>query len=408
MKKYFFSILVRIFLALSGFLVFLISARLFGAEGRGIISYGTSLFAFIGLLLSFNFGRTFLEKTKQDFELKRDLLPTYISLNLISSLASVCLGLTYWFFSKSAQSILTTEQAILISFISFFYVWSINGNYFYAAFLKTYYQEFIIATTRFMLIVFLILFLLYGKNLEHFIFFYVLILSFGVFAEIITLYIVTRSHFFSRNTTPFQIFDKNILINHLDYLAFNTFPLILIIISGFFLEKTEIGKVNFAIQICNLIYLFSTTANIRVNSYISDVGFKKRIPQLQKLFIGTLVISVASALVIFFALKSDFLLHKIASFSGVENFFLISILSIPGYILYQFLSPIWLELQKVSMSCKANTALIFLFTGLSFVVIPKFKSFGVMSLFAGFYILVFVVQFAIAYKAKITTELKVT
>ena len=189
MKKYFFSILVRIFLALSGFLVFLISARLFGPDGRGLISYGTSLFAFISLIFSFNFGRSFIDKTKQNIELKNQLLPQYLNLNLVSTLATIFVGITYWYFSEAAQKIIAPEQIILFSLISFFYVWSINGNYFYAAFLKTYYQEFIIATTRFLLIVFLILFLLFGHNLNHFIMYYVLILTLGVGVEILTLYL---------------------------------------------------------------------------------------------------------------------------------------------------------------------------------------------------------------------------
>ena len=66
MHKYLFSLFVRLFVALSGFAVFIVTSRLFGAEGRGIIGLGTSLVSVFALLFSLNLGRVFLSEVKRN------------------------------------------------------------------------------------------------------------------------------------------------------------------------------------------------------------------------------------------------------------------------------------------------------------------------------------------------------
>ena len=60
MKLFLFTLFVRFFVAFSGLVVFVISSKLYGAEGRGLIGFGTSIVSLFGLLLSFNLGRSFL------------------------------------------------------------------------------------------------------------------------------------------------------------------------------------------------------------------------------------------------------------------------------------------------------------------------------------------------------------
>ncbi len=83
MNRYFFTLFVRFFVAFSGFVVFVVSSKLFGAEGRGIIGFGTSLDSIVGLLLSFNLGRSFLFETKKKGALKQKLLPNFLAINYL-------------------------------------------------------------------------------------------------------------------------------------------------------------------------------------------------------------------------------------------------------------------------------------------------------------------------------------
>lgn len=91
MKNYFFTLFVRFFVAFSGLIVFIISSKLFGAEGRGVIGFGTSIVSLFGLLLSFNLGRSFLSQAKSNENLKKKLLPNYLAIHYLLMIAGIFL-----------------------------------------------------------------------------------------------------------------------------------------------------------------------------------------------------------------------------------------------------------------------------------------------------------------------------
>lgn len=394
MKKYFFSIAVRAFLALSGFITFLVTAKLFGAEGRGVISYGTSVFAFIGLFFSLNLGRAFVDKTKLSEELKKNLLPTYFHANLILTVISVILGLVFCYLSDGAQKIIKPSHVIPLALTSFFYVWSINGSYFYASFLRNIYQEFTIATTRFILVIFLLIYYIFGHNFEYFLYGYCLLLFFSTILEMVVLLYVTNTNVLTKFSHLRELLTTNIFAIHLDYLFFNTFPLLLIIISGYVIEKSEIGRINFVFQLCNLIYLLSTTANIKINSYISHVEYEERVVQIKKLFIATISLSIFAGVIVYGFLSSNYVNERISGFAHSQGLFLITLFSLPGYVLYQFLSPYWLEKRLSYVSCITNAIAFLLFAFAYYQYLPDYKSLAVAYAYSGFYVAVFFFQLA--------------
>lgn len=398
MKKYFFSIVVRGLLAFSGLMVFLVSAKLFGSEGRGIISYGGSIFATLGLFFSFNFGRTFLVETYKKEQLKQNYLLSYLVLNLYAFILTCIIGLLFGVMSASAQKILDWKVLLSISITSIYYVWNINGNSIFAAFLKTPLQETVILVTRFLMLAFLIVFLfLEIKDLDLFILCYSLILSGGVLCEIGFLIYVVRPRFelFSRKELTGTFFKS--FTPHLDFLAFNSYPLMLVVISGWYLEKTEIGRVNFALQVINLIFLLSTTANIRVSAYMSDVGIAQRQSQFDKLLRGTLLLSLAAVFVVYFLLKFMTRTSYFGSFDGAAELFLIVSVSVPGYMMYQFFNPIWLEKKVVKQSGYLNLFFLLVTLLISPFFLTKWREIGMACLFSIFHVFLLISQ-VILYK----------
>lgn len=385
--------LVRGLLAFSGLMVFLVSAKLFGSEGRGIISYGGSIFATLGLFFSFNFGRTFLVETYKQEHLKQNYLISYLVLNLYAFILTCLVGLLFGVMSESAQKILDWKILLSISITSIYYVWNINGNSIFAAFLKTPLQETVILVTRFLMLSFLIVFLfLEIKDLSRFIFFYAVILSGGVLFEIgFLLYVVKPS---------FELFSRKHLVKtfygsitpHLDYLAFNSYPLMLVVLSGWYLEKAEIGRVNFALQVINLIFLLSTTANIRVSAYMSDVGIAQRQKQFDKLLRGTLLLSLVAVIAVFFILKFLTKTSYFGSFEGTSELFLIISASVPGYMMYQFYNPIWLEKKVVKHSAYLNLFFLFLTLLISPYFLNQWREIGMACLFSIFHVFLLISQ----------------
>jgi O-antigen/teichoic acid export membrane protein len=397
-KKYFFSILVRGLLAFSGLMVFLVSAKLFGSEGRGVISYGSSIFASLGLFFSFNFGRTFLAETHKRETLKQDYLLSYLVLNLYAFILTCIIGLLFWGFSESAQNILDFKILVALAITSVYYVWNINGNSIFAAFLKTPLQETVILVTRFVMLSFLIIFLFFDiKDLSHFVLFYASILSCGVLFEVGFLIYVVRPRFelFSRRELA-QTFYKSFL-PHLDFLAFNSYPLILVVISGWYLGKSEIGRVNFALQVINLIFLLSTTAHIRVSAYVSDVGIEARLSQFKRLLRATFLLSVGAVIVVYFLLKFLTKTTYFGSFEGASQLFLIVSLSVPGYMLYQFFNPIWLEKRLVKRSAFLNTFFLIVTLAISPFFLKQWGETGMACLFSIFHLFLLISQ-VILYK----------
>jgi hypothetical protein len=385
LKSYIFSLFSRFFLALSGFVVFVVTAALFGANGRGTIGYGTSFFAIIGLILSLNLGRAFLGKTKQDLKSKERLLSSFLILNIFLSLISAIAGIVFWNFSPVAQQMLTGQQVWIMSFTSFFYVWSVNGNAFYASFILTHLQEKFILTTRMLLMAFLgLLYILKSTSIDQFLIGYSILLFLGTLGEIGFL-------FFSINrTTKFDFKLIWSIVNeakfhHLDYLAFNLFPLLMTVFLASYEEKGTVGKFNFTLQLVNLVFLFSMTANIRISSYVSDVGFKARLSQCKKLLWGTLLLSFLAAIGLYFVLIFSTRFQHLSQFEGVQSLFLIITLSIPGYLLYQFFNPIWIDLRKQQEAAFLHASNLLIFALISHWVLKVYGIQGAVWLIVFFH-----------------------
>lgn len=382
MKRYLFSIFARVFLAGSGFLVFIVSARLFGAEGRGVISYGVSLFAFSSIVFSFSLGKTFIAATSQKNDLKTAYIYSFLVLNFLASVCASLFGILFWCFSESAQSILTFHELLAFSIMPFFFVWSFNGSSFFAAFLKTTRQEVIIFFSRLLLVLMLAVYLYFKLfDVRLFVLAYSLILVFGVICEQIYLVLSIRgTEKFISKAFLGQSFRKTFW-PHLDFLSFNAYPLILIVMSGVFLSKAALGRANFSIQLINFVFLLSTTANIRLSSYISDVGIRQRSQQFVRLFKITFAASVALVLMIYLVLPFLTKFPYFTSFDGIEKLFLYISFSVPGYMLYQFLNPIWLEASNIKLSAKACFANLIV----SMLLLPFFvMSFGELGIVLSF------------------------
>lgn len=400
MKTYLFSIFVRFFLAFSGFLVFLLTAYLYGAEGRGVIGYGTSLFAVFGHLFSLNLGRGFLAETMQEEGKKPLLIGSFLTLNFLFGILASLFGLVFWFFSPAGRGMLTLEQALFFSMTSVFHIWTANGNFFFSSFLKTSLQEVVIFLVRIALIIFLgFLALFKNHNLDLFIGCYSVIIFLGVFAENVFLLKISKGKFLVK--PDFKVFLQIIrksFAHHIDYLAFNIFPLVLTVICATYISKADVGRVNFAIQIVNMIFLLAITANIRLTSYVSHAGFRARIAQYKKLFSFTLLLSATASVVIYFGLKISLMRFHFQQFDGVNELFIISALAVPGYILYQFLTPIWIELKKEKTMAAWHGANFIICLSLAPLFLSKYQAIGVMAIFAIFHMGIFIIQSGMFFK----------
>ena len=184
MKNFLFTLCVRFFVAFSGLVVFVISSKLYGAEGRGVIGFGSSIVSLFGLLLSFNLGRSFLFEAKSNENLKQKLLPKYLAIHYLLIIAGIFISGMFWYLNANARVIIDSKAMMAFLILVPFYVWSVNGNSIYATLNKTTKQDFIIFLQRVVLVsAMLLIFKLNTQDIRVFLFIYALVLCFGTITE---------------------------------------------------------------------------------------------------------------------------------------------------------------------------------------------------------------------------------
>jgi O-antigen/teichoic acid export membrane protein len=390
MSRYLFTLFVRFTICVSGFVVFLVTSNLFGAEGRGVIGYGTSMVSVIGLFLSFNLGRSFLSKTKNNKSLKYKILPSFLAINYLLIIFGIIIYLLFWLLNDQARVIIDFPLTIAFAILLPYYLWSVNGSSIFATLDKTSRQDAFILIQRVVLVLFMMIaYVINLENLTLFLFTYAIIMGCGALSEM--AFLGSPRGGLSK---IFKVYDyisnsKNV---HFDYLAFNTFPLILILLAGSFLTLSELGSLNFVIQLINFVFIISTVASIRMKSYVAEKGVAQYSRSIKRLLALTFILSFCSILFIYFFLSSDFFYKNFSSFVDVLPYFFIATLAIPGYILYQFMYPALIEYNLIDISMKFNLVIFFVLIAFTYIALKLYGLLGGILLFSIFYLLILLVQ----------------
>ena len=391
MKLFLFTLFVRFFVAFSGLVVFVISSKLYGAEGRGLIGFGTSIVSLFGLLLSFNLGRSFLLETKSNENLKQRLLPNYLAIHYLLIIAGIFISGMFWYLNANARVIIDSKEMTAFLILVPFYVWSVNGNSIYATLNKTTKQDLVIFFQRVVLVaVTLLIFKLNIQDIRVFLFVYALVLCFGTITEMGLLGSPIKG--ISQNLNIGRYISDSKYV-HVDYLAFNIYPLILMIFSGSLLKLTDLGQLNFLIQLINFIFILSIVASIRIKSYVAAKGARQYLESIKKLLLFTLIASLISIIFIFVFLNTSFFNKHFSSFGNVSIYFLIISLAVPGYITYQCIYPILIEYNHIQLSMKINLLILIILVSITHPILKLYGLVGGVSLFALFYLLVLLAQF---------------
>lgn len=391
MNKYIFTLFVRFFIPFSGFIVFLVSSKLFGAEGRGIIGYGTSLISIFGLLFSMNLGRMFLSKTKGNVSQQQEILSNILVLNYLLVIAGIFISFLFWYFNSYARTIIDSQILLAFLILTPYYVWSINANGIYATLNKTINQDILIFLQRVSLVcVCLWIYFCNIQDIKKFIYLYSVTLGIGTLIEM-SLLVNLRRVFFKMSNIKQYISDS--MYGHIDYLAFNIYPLILILVAGVFLKLSDLGRLNFLIQTVNFIFILSIVASIRMKTYVSDRGMIYHLRSIKKLFVYTSIISLFLIICISFVLNTSFFNQNFSTFGDLLILFCIISFAVPGYIAYQFFYPVLIEYEQIHFSMKINLFILLILTAFTYPVLKLHNLIGAVLLFTAFYLLIFLAQF---------------
>jgi hypothetical protein len=400
LKDYFFTIFTRFFIVFSGLIVFIVSAKLYGSEGRGVIGIGTSLASIFGLAISSNLGRSFLLLSGRSEAQKRKLLPNFLAINYLLTFIAILLAVLFWYFSSAIRNHLSFSFFLTFLMLIPTYVWSINGTAIYAALNQTHKQDKVILLTRTTLVFMMVLAYVFGVSIFSFIFMYAFILVIGSIFEI---YLLDTP--FKSNLSVDRLFfylGKSWVV-HVDYLSFSLFPLVLMLMAATFLNTRGLGHLNFSIQIINVVFTLSVIGSIRMKTYSSAKGIIGHLASAKKLFAYTFIFSLLLIILIFSLLNSSFFEFYFPDFKGTEMSLLILSLGLPGYLSYQFLYPALIEYKLINLSKNINLACNVFIICISYTILKHFELMGAYFLFGFFYFLIFIGQIYLYKKIKSLT-----
>lgn len=362
------SFLSRILLASSGFVVFLVTASLYGAQGRGVISYGNALFALFAHSLSFNIGRSYLTSLGKKHDEGLEQLKVAIRLNFLLTALAIFSGLGFWLFSSSAKEILSPMAVILFSMTTLSHIWIANGSFFYSASGNYKLQDRTILLSRSVLILLSAVFYILSKaehiSLTKFVFLYcVSIMCISVW-EVFKLTSTIKFNFSipSGELYRFKSLIKSSFLTHIENMTIQVFPLLVTIIAGKLIHLKDIGIFNFLIQVLGILFLGANIAGVRVvDSLITKTNKKNN---LYDTIIKVSAVQVGIFVLILCLFYFDFFKKINDDFSDLTELFLLSSIAVVGYTLYTIVNPLVLFRNLVFFSA-TNNMIIFILSSIS-------------------------------------------
>jgi O-antigen/teichoic acid export membrane protein len=314
-------------------------------------------------------------------------------MHFVLILVALAFTLIFWITSSSVHLKIGAETLLLLMIAAPYYLWSVNSNAIFSSFDLTFKQEWVILATRASLLIALSTMIIFKLNeLNSFLLIYGLILTSGALVEMLLIgkpWRVLKKLDISSNLLRYANLS---FWTHVDYLSFNIFPLILMLIASIYLSTVELGKINFVIQLINFIFLFSVVASIRIKTYIAFDGSVIHAERIFKILIGTIAISLLSFTVMYLFVESGFFHKHFPSFGSPAALFLITLAAVPGYMAYQFIYPILIERNRLKSSAIFNGINFMVFSVLAMWVIPIYGMVAVCVLFSLFHIGVLIIQ----------------
>lgn len=248
------SVVLRSSVIVAAFLIFLISSYLYGPKGRGVISFLTSFYLTLSLIMSFGLGRVVYQRISRDERLSPLLFHTLIRYVYAASAVIFVLLLGGELLLKNLMdlSVQVSPLYFLLFFFSFpYFIWLNLSNYLFGVVQKTEAHDKLIFTTRVMQVLILGLCAYFKFSIELFIFVFGF-LGYLIFVLESRLLLKDFRHLPKPTWQESQKALKDLLGDikwpYIDSIAQSATPLAIFIL-GLNIRQSDLGHYNFALQI---------------------------------------------------------------------------------------------------------------------------------------------------------------
>lgn len=258
------------------FIIFLLSAKMFGPEGRGVVSSLVATVTLVGSFFGFSIGRIVMNEvlsnnTSPELYLKSKYA-NYLAILFISTFTGIVFTVfLILFFPGFFGQISFTYVAIIFLGLPY-YVWSSYSIYFYSILGKTLVQNKITIAVKFIFLALLgIMFFMHILTLKVFVglFSFVNLLQFTIDQR----YLKGRIGYDSKVTrSVILLLLKRSSMIHIDTVGYILYSSLVVVVLNIYLPVKEVGYFNFAAQLISIILVVPTIVSQFLNAEIAKMG----------------------------------------------------------------------------------------------------------------------------------------
>lgn len=403
------SVFSRILVTFAGFLIFVVTTHTFGATGRGLIAYATSIFGIIAHLISFNISKGYLIRNKSQPCKTGETLSSSLAWILIATSIGFLLSYIFWFFNKTLNSSFALTSFLIFSTSIFYHIWNGNGTTFFAAHRLASKHNIIMIINRTAQILFTFFFWLLatrpaGIRFEYGVIFLTLLYISSPLMEFLYLAKTRNLSTSQVKLDTISLLVKKSITPHLDTLAIHIAPLLITVVSARELNLEKLAAFNLFIQALGLPYMLATISGTRV---IEEASARESFSfsTLNKFIIRKTVLYGIAGLVLIAPLTLLFYLDLFKvldkSLTNLVSPFTITTFSFLGLLLYHNYNPVSILTAQTHKSAVLNGIILLTTITVTPTITNKYGLIGASTMYTSFYLAIGAVQCILSRKALI-------
>lgn len=327
------------------FIIFLLSAKMFGPEGRGVVSSLVASVTLIGSFFGFSIGRIVMNEV-----LKHGVPPevylqnnyaNYFAILILSTIASILCTISLLVFFPGFFGEISFVYIAIIFLGLPYYVWSSYSIYFYSIIGKTLIQNKITIIVKFIFLALLGgLFFLNMLTLKAFIWLFSFINLLQFFTDQFYLRKRIKYNLKVNRREIVLLFKKSTMI-HIDTVGYILYSSLVVVILNIYLPVKDVGYFNFAAQLISIILVVPTIVSQFLNAEIAKLGCDGVWPLQKKIILLTCVVVLLIAGAAYFLLPMLILVFKLKFQPSIPIFKLLIFSLLPNAFC-SLMSPQWL------------------------------------------------------------------
>jgi len=376
-----FTTVTRLLAMIASFLVLLISARFFGAEGRGMVAATVSFANLVGTLGSLSIGRVVIFRIVQAGTgprvYYRRALTTILGIFLGLSAVSAAVALVVVRLRPAVVGGISGQLLTLAFVMVPYFAWTQVGSQLFASLDLLLRQNVVLLANRALLLVVSVVLLAGpGLSLPQFVGVLTLFNVGGVALECLVLLAAVAPEWRWDRSVGKELIRDGLQL-HIDTVGGFAIASANVLILNYFLSPRDVGVYEMAAALVGIFTLLPSVVQLRINTAIAQGGVDVAWPVQRRLIHRTLLVIVAGAIASLVVVPLG-LRWLGRGYEASIPIFALLLLTVPGNALATLMGPQWISRGYLRTASFLTVATGAIGLTLSIVVVPRLGVRGVV------------------------------